>query len=97
MSKGLNLTPIKSDPAPETRRGKIRIPQQLIKTNWREMRVLFAEFVPFDIEWKWGGVATYRGFCERFDEIEEGMESPEYEVIFTRDGDTLSMEFKRQP
>jgi hypothetical protein len=52
--------------------------------------------VPVAIEWDYNGAAVYTGFCEYFEVLAEGEEPPFYEATICRDGNQVSVGFKRE-
>ena len=55
---------------------------ELLK-NWKQIQPMFRIFVPVHIDSNFASRdITYVGFCELFDEIEQGEESPMYDFVF---------------
>lgn len=61
--------------------GRFRIDNVYVQNDWRELLVLLADVVIIRAEHRFDMRAIeYVGFCERFEEVEDGAQVPEYEL-----------------
>ena len=80
------------------KKGFIKVSDILIKQDWGKLYIFFKDFRPTYIEFRHWENDTwhYYGVSELFDELKEGEQVPQYEVIFTSHPDSsLTYEFKR--
>jgi hypothetical protein len=78
--------------------GIIKMTRQVIyNTDYRELQVIFSRFIPIYIENNMVlDLITYYGFCEEFDIVKEGEETPEYKIVIEKQGKIKSLKFERK-
>lgn len=71
------------------RKGIVKISDQIYKQDWKLISVIFRDFRPSHIEFRYweNDIWYFYGTSDLFDEISEGEIPPHYEVIFTRNED----------
>jgi len=69
-----------------SKKGFIRITDQLYKENWLDIAPIFKDFKPFHIEFRpqENDIWYFYGYSEKFEQVNEGERIPEYEVIITK-------------
>lgn len=80
------------------KRGFIKCYDTLLKERWHELYIFFKDFRPTHIEFRhWeNDIWYFYGVSELFDELKEGDQIPQYDVIFTRTDDkVVSYKFER--
>lgn len=80
------------------KRGFIKIADILYRKEWNIIYILFKDFRPFHIEYKYwdNNVWYFHGESDLFDEIKEGEPIPQYDVLFTTEPDgTYTYKFER--
>lgn len=78
--------------------GFIKITDILYQQNWEEISIIFREFRPSHIEFRhWeNDIWYFWGTCNKFDELKEAEQTPEYTVVLTRiDGGDIEYKFER--
>lgn len=74
------------------RLGKIKITNEVLTDALPESKeslyLLLSRFIPYAIEYDFlRNLRVYSGICDDFEEIEEGVEPPEYVAVFTHHED----------
>lgn len=80
------------------KKGFIKATDELLKRDWGNLYIFMKDFRPTHIEFRhWeNDVWYFYGVSELFDEIKEGEDIPQYDVLFTMQEDkSLTYEFKR--
>lgn len=78
-------------------KGYFKATDELITTNWKEIYIIFKDFRPTHIEFRfWEGNLWYLwGVSELFDEVKECEAIPQYDIIFTKDKNRLTYKFEK--
>jgi hypothetical protein len=64
--------------------GKFKASRELIIGDYPNSLKVMAQFVVLDVRWNWDGVSEYTALSPLFDEIDEALEAPSYEIILTK-------------
>ncbi len=72
--------------------GRFKVSEEFIRRDWRSLLQLFANFVIVDAKWNFATRSVeYLAFSELFEEIEDGVEAPDYAIEVTKHhGDRLT-------
>ena len=77
--------------------GRFRITHNLMTDDWRTLLPFFAQVVVVRAESHYLGWIDYTGFSDLFEEIDEGVEAPEYIInVEKRDDGSLSFNAVRR-